>query len=115
MKEKAAGIFSSILIAVFVNFVFANTVFLHTHQGLSGRLIIHSHPYSHSSSNHGHTSQSLDQVSAFNAAASAIEGSVAPVISAAPGVFAEMEVPRCVGIAVVDIPVADVRGPPCAC
>lgn len=63
------------LIALLVNFVFANTVFVHTHISDSGRQVTHSHPYL--PGGHSHTQTSLDQIGSFNLAASAFQ-SVAP-------------------------------------
>lgn len=74
MKKSLHKVFVALLIGVFVNFVFANTVFVHTHTGLDGRAVTHSHPYL-PSSGHTHSAASLSLIAAFNAAAAAFEGS----------------------------------------
>lgn len=63
------------LIALLVNFVFANTVFVHTHLSDTGCPVTHSHPYLPGA--HGHTQSSLDQIGNFNLTASAFQGAVA--------------------------------------
>lgn len=62
------------LICVFMNFVFANTVFMHTHTLADGSRISHSHPYLPSTGGHTHSALSLDNIASFNAAAQNIEG-----------------------------------------
>ncbi len=69
---------------VFVNFVFSNAVFMHSHTCIDGHVITHSHPYL-PSSGHGHTAQSLDHIAGFNAAASSMKASCA--VSAIPQIF----------------------------
>lgn len=69
------------MVCVFVNFVFSNTVFIHTHACIDGHSVTHSHPYL-PSSHHSHSALSLDQIAGFNAAASAIEGSAATSVPA---------------------------------
>ena len=56
------------MIVLFVNFMFANTIFMHMHKDVAGHSILHSHPYLPNSS-HSHTSNSLDLINAFNSAA----------------------------------------------
>lgn len=68
-------IVASVLIALFVNFVFADTLFIHTHSDSLGHSITHSHPYCPQSS-HSHSSQSLDQIAGFNLAASCMNAAV---------------------------------------
>lgn len=75
VKHRAVDIFLSLMLCAFLNFVFSNTVFLHTHHGLDGRPYTHSHPYLPSGADHGHTSASLDQIAAFNASATSMVGS----------------------------------------
>lgn len=101
------------MIAVFVNFVFANTVFVHTHQGLSGGVVTHSHPFQ-PSSQHGHNSQSFDQIAAFNAAASSIEGAAAPAIAAPEVSLAEVTCAETVGALTAVNRSTETRGPPFA-
>lgn len=113
MKERAVRILSSILIAVFVNFAFSNTVFLHTHHGISGRVVTHSHPfqpYDH----HGHTGQSFELVASFNAVAAAAEPSAAPAVAPAPDCFVEInEAEVCQPMSCGSAPYG-MRGPPLA-
>lgn len=73
MKEKARSIFAVLLMALFVNFVFSNIVFTHTHKDGTYGVITHSHPYL-PSSGHTHSHNSLDQIAGFNAAVAAFQG-----------------------------------------
>lgn len=101
------------MIAVFVNFVFANTVFVHTHQGLSGGVVTHSHPFQ-PSSQHGHNAQSFDQIAAFNAAANSIEGAAAPALAAPAASVSEVTIAETVGdLTAVNRSIPS-RGPPFA-
>lgn len=67
---------------LFVNFMFSNTVFIHTHTTDSGRVVAHSHPYL-PSSHHNHSTQGLDLISVLNLYAASTEGtSYAPYFAA---------------------------------
>lgn len=55
-----------------------NTVFMHTHHGIDGRSITHSHPYVPSSS-HSHSALSLDQIAGFNLSAASAQAASAIV------------------------------------
>lgn len=70
----------SILLVVFVNFMFSNSVFMHLHKDASGHSFLHSHPYLPKTA-HSHSSQSLDLVNAFNVAASSAQCADAPMLS----------------------------------
>lgn len=70
------------MMAMFVNFMFSNAVFMHVHKTADGTLVAHSHPYL-PSGNHSHTSSSLDHIANFNAAASSFDA-VAQIAPAAP-------------------------------
>lgn len=63
---------TSLILCLFVNFVFSNTVFMHTHVGADGHPITHSHPYFPSAA-HGHSALQFDQIAGFNACAAAME------------------------------------------
>ncbi len=65
--------FAVALIGLFVNFMFVNTVFTHTHRMADGSLMSHSHPYQPSTS-HSHSTSLLSLISGFNSAASAFQG-----------------------------------------
>lgn len=82
MKERLQRLLSMILIAMFVNYMFSNIVFMHTHADAAGNPITHSHPYS-SSSSHTHTSGGYALIASFNAAASSFQG-VAALSIASP-------------------------------
>lgn len=74
------------MIMVFVNFVFSNIVFTHTHKDSSFGTITHSHPYN-PGAGHGHSQASFDKIAGFNTAVSSFQGSgmcdvPAPVTSA---------------------------------
>ena len=62
------------VLVMFVNFMFMNTVFMHSHHGIDGRMVTHSHPYVPSSS-HTHSALSLDQIAGFNLSASSAQAS----------------------------------------
>lgn len=73
---------STLLLCVFVNFVFSNTVFMHSHIFDDGRTVTHSHPYM-PSGHHAHSSVSLDLVAQFNASAASMESTSAVVVDGA--------------------------------
>ena len=75
MKEKVRSILVVLMMAVFVNFVFSNSVFMHTHKDGTYGSVTHSHPYLPLST-HGHTHGSFDQIAGFNAAAAAFQAAV---------------------------------------
>ena len=96
---------------VFVNFVFANTVFMHAHQLYDGRTVTHSHPYLPSSA-HGHTADALALISQLNLAAASMEGSSALSIDSMPEPWSKV-VCLCVDLcAEAVVGVAALRGPP---
>lgn len=101
------------MIAVFVNFAFSNTVFLHTHHGLSGRTVTHSHPYQ-PSTNHGHTGQSLDLIAAFNVASTSVEAAASPVLQPLSCSYVEIRVSDSFGPVSRQFAVLGLRGPPFA-
>ncbi len=57
-----------------MNFVFMNTVFVHTHFLSDGSAVSHSHPYL-PSSHHSHSEASLLSIAQYNADAATMEGS----------------------------------------
>ena len=99
------------LLLVFVNFMFSNAVFIHSHHLAGGRTVTHSHPYL-PSSHHTHTSQSLDLISAFNCAASAAEAVAAPTLSAPHQCAVAMDTPQELTLTCACKPAARLRGPP---
>lgn len=68
MREKLQHIIAVVTIIVFVNFMFSNTIFMHSHTGADGKTVTHSHPYL-PTSGHQHSAQSLNLISIFNASA----------------------------------------------
>lgn len=70
----------AVLIALFVNFMFANSVFMHSHKLADGSLVCHSHPYN-PSSGHTHSSNIISLISSFNSASSAFAGVMAAVLT----------------------------------
>lgn len=90
MKEKARSIFAVLLMALFVNFVFSNIVFTHTHNDSQYGAVTHSHPYL-PSSGHTHSHNSLDQIAGFNTAVAAFQGTAVQEIAVAecPSVLLE--------------------------
>ena len=71
---------SVFMIAVFVNFMFANTVFTHLHTLPDGTKVTHSHPYI-PAGQHSHSANSLSLISSFNSAVISFQG-VAPFMLA---------------------------------
>ena len=98
---------------MFVNFIFANTVFSHTHQEVTGRLVTHSHPYN-PAGHHSHSSHSLDQIAAVNAAAAAFEGAQTPVLDVVRCVTMTLCVEGCAEMATTRPAAVTLRGPPYA-
>lgn len=99
------------MVCLFVNFVMANSVFMHTHICVDGSRVTHSHPYMPGTC-HTHTSQALTAIGAFNAAAAGMESS-----SGQMGADAPAEWHRVYGCAVphvcaVVLKAAGERGPP---
>lgn len=66
--------------ALFVNFVFSNIVFTHTHNDSHYGVVTHSHPY-FPSSGHTHSHNSFDQIAGFNAAMAAFQGTAVQEIA----------------------------------
>lgn len=71
MKETLRRILTSFILCLFVNFVFSNSVFIHSHVAADGRLVTHSHPYI-PTAGHGHSAMQLDQIASFNASAASV-------------------------------------------
>ncbi|MDE5642556.1 MAG: hypothetical protein K2F74_04755 [Muribaculaceae bacterium] len=111
MKTKAAKILASLMLLVFVNFMFSNTVFIHSHHLAGGRTVTHSHPFQ-PSSHHSHSQQSLDLISSLNCTAGSAEAVDCPPLSAAPQSYSLLEC-QCRTIAATVAPAnASLRGPP---
>lgn len=72
-ESKLTRLLVAALVAVFVNFMFANTVFMHSHTLSDGSLVCHSHPFQHTGT-HSHSAASLNTISAFNSAATGFQG-----------------------------------------
>ncbi|RXE73989.1 hypothetical protein ED551_05655 [Muribaculaceae bacterium Isolate-013 (NCI)] len=111
MNSKVARILCAALLLVFVNFMFSNALFIHSHHLAGGRTVTHSHPYL-PSSHHTHTSQSIDLISAFNCAASAADAAASPTLSAPHQCVVVMEPPRELSLTCAVTPTARLRGPP---
>ncbi|MDE6288027.1 MAG: hypothetical protein K2M00_04495 [Muribaculaceae bacterium] len=75
MKRSVLRTVAAGLLLVFVNFMFANVVFMHTHSLDNGASITHSHPYL-PSSQHSHSGAALDNIAAMNAAALTVRASL---------------------------------------
>ena len=113
MKKSSTRLLVSLVMLVFVNFMFSNTLFTHAHKGADGRTETHSHPYL-PSAGHGHSSNSLDLVSAFNMAASAAQASQAPALCVSAGSYSlitEYIIPLALA---GPVKVRFLRGPPSA-
>lgn len=77
MKERLLKLLATAVLVAFVNFAFANVVFMHSHTDADGITVTHSHPYV-PSQHHGHSQQSLDQIASFNASAASFQGVTSP-------------------------------------
>ncbi len=75
MKRAAIRIVAAALLLAFVNFTFANTLFMHTHSLDNGARVTHSHPYL-PSSHHSHSGSTLDNIAAMNSAAVTMRASL---------------------------------------
>lgn len=60
-----------LLVGLFVNFVFSNTLYIHVHDRADGGKIVHSHPYLPGQS-HNHSATDLDHILSFNSDAASI-------------------------------------------
>jgi hypothetical protein len=108
VKERLRSILAVLLVAVFVNFVFSNTVFTHTHKYGTYGTVTHSHPYLPSVP-HGHASVDY---TGFNVSASAFQAAS----------FFDLPIPELyeviIGVACLSVavtgwePVVLLRGPP---
>ncbi len=74
MRQQLNRFLAATVLVLFVNFMFSNIVFMHTHEDAEGRTIVHSHPYTHATG-HTHSAQSYSQISGFNIAASSAQAS----------------------------------------
>ena len=92
MKEMQAKVLSVIMTLVFVNFMFSNIVFVHTHRISDSRVVAHSHPYS-PSAHQSHTDGELSLIAAFNAAAASVDAADVPPALNAPADFVALECP----------------------
>lgn len=114
MRQRFNDIFCGVVLCLFVNFVFANTVFIHTHHAADGRLITHSHPYLPSSTNHTHSSVSLDSIAAFNLGASSVVASESVTIAKGAVRCLTVKARICESIFETHISGISRRGPPVA-
>lgn len=111
MKSRWGRILTATVLAMFVNFMFSNVIFLHLHQDENGRAFLHSHPYLPKAPHH-HDSHTLDLIAAFNSAANtALKGEPPALFAPAVEVvtlladYADADVIR-------EIAVFGLRGPP---
>lgn len=102
---------AALVMVMFVNFVFSNSVFMHVHQGVDGRAVAHSHPYL-PSSHHGHSSQMLELISGFNASASAVDAGSILELAAPDCAYSELFTGSLCRVAVVAHKARLVRAPP---
>ncbi len=72
-QRRSIRYISLVLIAVFMNFMFMNSAFMHLHTLPDGTKITHSHPYI-PSAQHSHSGNSLSLISSFNSAAFSFQG-----------------------------------------
>lgn len=114
MKRAALRIIAAGLLLVFVNFMFANVLFTHTHSLDNGASITHSHPYL-PSSHHSHSGTSLDNIAAMNAAALTVRASFhAGHLFVPGGNFITLDFTFCEGPSVSHSLLSCLRAPPAA-
>ncbi len=75
MKELFKRLFSIAILVVFVNLVFSNATFMHTHTLDDGSQVTHSHPYV-PSSQHSHSGSHAGSIAQANNMAAGFELSV---------------------------------------
>ncbi|MDE6098179.1 MAG: hypothetical protein K2G24_04765 [Muribaculaceae bacterium] len=111
MKKKASKIFAVLTLVLFVNFMFSNTVFVHSHHTDDGRRITHSHPYL-PSSHHSHSAQSLSLISLMNISAASAEAACPIVHTALTQLCVTMECHCSTYARMAELPCENPRGPP---
>lgn len=79
-ENKFTRIIIVAMIGLFVNFMFANTIFVHTHKLADGSVVCHSHPYQHSGT-HSHSATSLSLISTLNNTATSFLGTAMLVLA----------------------------------
>lgn len=94
-----------------MNFIFSNTVFIHSHTTDDGHTVTHSHPYL-PSSHHSHSSQSLSLVSLLNLSAASVEAAGHTPVPSAPVLYNSIFNTCIAEISAARIPGLDLRGPP---
>lgn len=111
MKAKVIRITAIVTLLLFVNFMFSNTVFIHSHTTDDGRTVTHSHPYL-PSSHHSHNAQSISLISLLNlTAASAVTTNVAMHIHA-PLRYETIVYKYCVAATASYLQCSGLRSPP---
>lgn len=99
------------LVGLFVNFVMANTVFLHTHTSFDGHVVAHSHPYI-PGAGHSHSGAAMESISGFNTAADTMEPTAALSIPSAPSSWATLYIGCATGLSSITRATSPLRGPP---
>lgn len=99
------------VLAVFVNFMFSNVIFLHLHQDENGRAFLHSHPYLPKAPHH-HDSHSLDLISAFNSAANAAMEEETPALFAPAVAVVKLLTESSESNVIQSVSAFGLRGPP---
>lgn len=109
MKHRVAQIVTALLLCVFVNFVFGNMAFTHSHTFIDGHSETHSHPYM---PGHSHSAKTFDQIAIFNASALGMEATSTTVfLSESTSFISIADMLPCVLVA-QDISYNTLRGPP---
>ncbi len=111
MKEPMRRILCACIICVFVNFVFANTVFMHAHLLRDGSTVTHSHPMLPASS-HTHTADAISLIAQCNLAAASMESAQAVPVVAASGHWELVFTVASAAEADPGVVAASLRGPP---
>lgn len=111
VKQNWSKILSSLLLAIFVSFMFSNVIFMHLHRDASGHSILHSHPYSPKTS-HNHSGNTLDLIAAFNLAAQTHQHAETPVFFAPQQTITTLDAEVVETLSEISTPAATLRGPP---
>lgn len=99
------------MLAMFVNFMFSNVVFMHLHRDNAGHTYMHSHPYQ-PKTQHSHDSHALDLITVFNSAAHSAHGEEAPALFAPVQTITAILTTECEAIKTANLLGLELRGPP---
>lgn len=112
MQKKRVYKFAVIaLIGVFVSFMLANTVFIHSHSLADGTHISHSHPYN-PSTGHTHSANALSLINAFNCTVISFQGLLPLVLALIASLVTIYSCGNIVDVSPKENSTASLRAPP---